>query len=192
MFPMYKNQSPQPHIKPSLLSTPHYKITVATSAANPPPILNFPSSRHEPLLLNPNPTPVLPSSLFAPARLMLTIGSWLRTRRCHCFFLLLCSPLLLPFLCATFPLLCIAEICVRICRRRRSGKAATAAQEEGEEENRLRRCEEGCCCGDGEDSEVGLLQRYLEDQLALVGSVYECGDEDDHDHDLDCKVPLLS
>lgn len=195
MYSMYKNQSPQPLIKPSLLSsTPHYKITVAataTATANPPPILNLPS-RHDALLLNPNPTSILPSPMFAPFRLMLTIGSWIRTRRCRCFFLLLCSPLLLPFLCATFPLLCIAEICVRICRRRRSGKADTAALEE--EENRLRRCEEGCCCGgNGEDSEVGLLQRYLEDQLALVGSVYECGDELDHqDDDLDCKVPLLS
>ncbi|XVF30097.1 hypothetical protein REPUB_Repub16aG0027500 [Reevesia pubescens] len=190
---MYKNQSP--YFKPSLLSTPHYKITVATTT-NPPPILNSPS-RHEALLLNPNPTPTFPSSVFAPARLMLTIGSWLRTRRSRCFLLLLCSPLLIPFLCATFPLFCIAEVCVRICRRRRSGKAATA-EEEDEEENRLRRCEEGCCCG--EERETGLLQRYLEDQLALVGSVYECGDEfDDHDHqdddrnlDLDCKVPLLS
>lgn len=63
----------------------------------------------------------------------------------------------------------------------------------------MRRCEEGCCCGEGEEREVGLLQRYLEDQLALVGSVYECGsDSDDRVHqdcdldlDLDCKAPLL-
>ncbi|XP_022772406.1 uncharacterized protein LOC111315055 [Durio zibethinus] len=132
--------------------------------------------------------------MFAPARLILTIGSWLRTRRSRCFFLLLCSPVLLPLLCATFPLLCIAEVCVRIFRRRRSRKASMVAQEE---ENRLRRCEEGCCCGE-EEREVGLLQRYLEDQLALVGSVYKCGDDFDvldHQHDdldLDCKAPLLS
>ncbi|XWS23400.1 hypothetical protein CRYUN_Cryun28dG0010900 [Craigia yunnanensis] len=188
MFPCIKNQSL--YFKPSLLSTPHYKITVATTTTNPPPILNS-LSRHEDLLLNPNPTPTFPSSMFAPARLMLTIGSWLRTRRSRCFFILLCSPLLLPFFCATFPLLCIAEVCFRICRRRRSGKAA--AQEE--EENRLRRCEEGCCCGEGDGREVGLLQRYLEDQLALVASVYECGDDldvRDRDLDVDCKVPLLS
>ncbi|XWS21938.1 hypothetical protein CRYUN_Cryun30bG0099600 [Craigia yunnanensis] len=117
--------------------------------------------------------------MFASARLMLTIGSWLRTRCSRYFFLLLCAPLLLPFLCASFPLFCIAEVCVRIFRRRRSGETM-----QEEEENRLRRCEEGCCCGEGEEREVGLLQRYLEDQLALVGSVYECGDNfDDHDHD---------
>ncbi|OMO67641.1 hypothetical protein CCACVL1_20412 [Corchorus capsularis] len=197
---MYKNQSH--YIKPPLLSTPHYKITVATATAtNPPPLLD-PLSRHEALLLHPNPN-IPPSSMFAPARLMLSIGSWLRTRRSRCIFLLLCSPLLLPLLCATFPLLCIAEVCVRICRRRRSGKAAAAAAAAAAAEDNvewLRRCEEGCCCGGGEEREVGLLQRYLEDQLALVGSVYECGDEiedhdqheSDHDLDNDCKVPLLS
>ncbi|XP_021288457.1 uncharacterized protein LOC110419690 [Herrania umbratica] len=187
---MFKNQSP--YIKSPLISTPHYKITVATT--NPPPLLKS-ASRNEALLPNPNPTATSRSPTFAPAHLMLTIGSWLRTRRSRCFLLLLCSPLLLPFLCATFPLLCIAEVCFRICRRRRSGKAAQ--EEEEEEERRLRRCEEGCCCG-GEEREVGLLRRYLEDQLALVGSVYECGDYfDDHDgdrdpDDLNCKVPLLS
>ncbi|KAE8721564.1 Major facilitator superfamily protein [Hibiscus syriacus] len=185
---MYKNQSPYIN-KSSLLSNPHYKITVAT-APNPPPILNYPS-RHEPLLSNPNPTPIFPTSFLAPARLMLTMVSWIRTRRRLCLFLLLCSPLLIPFLCATFPILCLAEICFRICRRRSGVKAA--AQED--EDNRIRRCEEGCY-GDGEGREVGLLQRYLEDQLALVGSVYECGDDsDDHDHqdlDLDCRSPLLS
>ncbi|XP_022720169.1 uncharacterized protein LOC111277993 [Durio zibethinus] len=132
------------------------------------------------------------------ARLMLTIGSWLRMRRSRCFLLLLCSPLFLPFLCATFPFLCIAEAYVRICRRRRSGKAAATSQEE--EENQLRRCEEGCYGGKEEETEVRLLQRYLEDQLALVGSAYECGDDFDHhdhhhqdaDRDLDCKVALLS
>ncbi|WRX30096.1 hypothetical protein QQP08_022583 [Theobroma cacao] len=194
---MYKN--PSPYIKSSLISTPHYKITVATT--NPPPLLKS-ASRNEALLLNSNPTATSRSPTFAPAHLMLTIRSWLRTRRSRCFLLLLCSPLLLPFLCATFPLLCIAEVCCRICRRRRSGKAAQEEEEEEEEEEerRLRRCEEGCCCG-GEEREVGLLRRYLEDQLALVGSVYECGDYfDDHDYldgdrdpgDLNCKAPLLS
>lgn len=45
---------------------------------------------------------------------------------------------------------------------------------------RLWSCEERY--GDGSDWEIGLLQRYLEDQLRLVGSVYECGD------DFDCDV----
>ncbi|OMO75800.1 hypothetical protein COLO4_25869 [Corchorus olitorius] len=98
--------------------------------------------------------------MFAPARLMLSIGSWLRTRRSRFLFLLLCSPLLLPLFCATFPLLCIAEVCVQICRRRSSGKAAAAAAMAAEENVEwLRRCEEGCCCSGGEEREVGLLQR---------------------------------
>lgn len=45
------------------------------------------------------------------------------------------------------------------------------------EEEGLRRCEEGCCGNSRDD--VGLLQRYLEDQIRLVGSVYGCGNEDD-------------
>lgn len=31
---------------------------------------------------------------------------------------------------------------------------------------------------------MGLLQRYLEDQLLLVGSVYNCGDGEDLEGDL--------
>lgn len=50
-----------------------------------------------------------------------------------------------------------------------------------------------------EEREVGLLQRYLEDQILLVGSVYDCGNEDedsfleaDLDVDFfDSKSPLL-
>ena len=61
---------------------------------------------------------------------------------------------------------------------------------------RLRRCEEGCGCGGfDEPEEAGLLQRYLEDQLVLVRSVYDCGEEDqdqDQDSDQIIRVPLLS
>jgi hypothetical protein len=39
---------------------------------------------------------------------------------------------------------------------------------------------------------VGLLQRYLEDQMLLVGSVYDCGDQDDHDPTIDPRTPLLA
>ncbi|KAK8643281.1 hypothetical protein V6N13_012584 [Hibiscus sabdariffa] len=176
---MYKNHSPYIH-KSSLLSNPHYKITVASATA-PPPILTSPS-RHEPLLSNPNPTPIFPASFLPPARLMLTMVSWLRTRRRRCLLLLICSPLLIPFLCATFPLLCFAEVCFRIYRRSSGGKAAAVLAAQEDEENRMRRCEEGCY-GDGEGREAGLLQRYLEDQLALVGSVYDCGDDLDDDDD---------
>ncbi|KAJ4701210.1 JHL25P11.1 protein [Melia azedarach] len=136
---------------------------------------------------NRNPTANNPSSsMFA-----LAIGSWLRSRRSRLFFLLLCSPVLLPLLFACFPLLCAAEVCIRICRRRTTKSV---------EDESLRRCEEGCCgCGGGDEDEreVGLLQRYLEDQLMLVGSVYECADHDDDDDDdegdqHDCRTPLLS
>ncbi|GKV09134.1 hypothetical protein SLEP1_g20680 [Rubroshorea leprosula] len=110
-------------------------------------------------------------------------------RRSRYLFLLLCSPILLPLLCATFPLLCAAEFCFWICRWRRRRKAA--ARQWREEEERLRGCEEGCGCNnEGEEREVGLLHRYLEDQLMLVGSVYDCGDDRDSDG-LDYKVPLL-
>ncbi|XP_062098737.1 uncharacterized protein LOC133804610 [Humulus lupulus] len=106
-----------------------------------------------------------------------SISSWLRSRRIRYLFLLLCSPVLLPFLCATFPFLCAAELCLRICRRRSRNRRKIA--DELEEDDRLRRCEEGCCGGHGPDEGggVGLLQRYLEDQLLLVGSMYDCGDD---------------
>ncbi|KAK9929745.1 hypothetical protein M0R45_026831 [Rubus argutus] len=125
-------------------------------------------------------------------------STWLRARRSRCVFLLLCSPIIIPFLCATFPLLCAAELCLRLFRRR-----AKLAQDEAEDE-RVRRCEEGCSggggCAEEEDEsteEMGLLQRYLEDQLLLVGSVYDCGDDQDlyqqiRDYDFDSNTPLLA
>ena len=60
------------------------------------------------------------------------------------------------------------------------------------------RCEEGRDdCGvevEKEEVEGGvrLLQRYLEDQILLVGSVYDCGDEDDHDPSIGTRTPLLA
>ncbi|XP_059644933.1 uncharacterized protein LOC132286592 [Cornus florida] len=104
------------------------------------------------------------------------LTSWLRSHRRRCLFLALCLPLLLPFLCATFPLLCAIEICLRLCRRQRRNRLKTAPPDDcldpgGEG---LRCCEEGV--GGGGGDEVVLLQRYLEDQLFLVvGSVYDCG-----------------
>ncbi|KAJ8759488.1 hypothetical protein K2173_007101 [Erythroxylum novogranatense] len=114
-------------------------------------------------------------------------ASWVCMRRERCLFLLLCSPILLPFLCATFPILCVAELCLRLLGRHRKKDALLDG--EREEEEGVRRCEEGLCGCDqtaGEEgSKVGLLQRYLEDQLRLVGSIYECGDDDDEDHKFD-------
>ena len=117
-------------------------------------------------------------------------------------FLLLCSPILIPFLFVTFPLLCAAELCLRLCRRR----PAKLARDEAEDD-RVSRCEEGRCAAAAEEEEeerreeMGLLQRYLEDQLSLVGSVYDCGDYyDDEDlcreiqgyDDCDSNTPLLA
>ncbi|KAF9670603.1 hypothetical protein SADUNF_Sadunf13G0086100 [Salix dunnii] len=86
---------------------------------------------------------------------MLATSTWLRTRRSRCVFLLLFSPILLPFLCVTLPLLCATELCIRLFRRGR-GKN----EEDGGD--RLRRCEEGFCdCEEEEGKEVGLLQRLL-------------------------------
>ncbi|KAK4803849.1 hypothetical protein SAY86_003666 [Trapa natans] len=77
--------------------------------------------------------------------------------------------------------------------RRRSGRflfLKTIAQKEDEvkeedrglADDRLRACEEGRCFdSDDREREVGLLQRYLEDQLSLAGVVYECGDDFDCD-----------
>ena len=166
---------------PSMYKNPHSHYTpspLPSSKAPPPPP---PIYRHDFRLHhhyhNQSPTMCSP-----PYRVMLATSTWLRTRRSRCVFLLLFSPILLPFLCVTLPLLCASELCIRLCRRGR-GKN----KEDGGD--RLRRCEEGFCdcdCEEEEGKEVGLLQRYLEDQLRLVGSVYECGDEfDDHDDDQD-------
>ncbi|KAH7525031.1 hypothetical protein FEM48_Zijuj06G0181900 [Ziziphus jujuba var. spinosa] len=119
--------------------------------------------------------------MLAAAAAASSSSNWLRAGRSRYLCLCLCFPILLPFLCATFPLLCAAELCVRLCRRHRLRKIARDSKEDDE---RLRRCEEGRCgAALEEEEEVGLLQRYLEDQLMLVGSVYDCGD-DDVDEDL--------
>lgn len=118
---------------------------------------------------------------------MLTDAFWLRTRRSRFVFFLICSPLLIPLLCASIPLLCAAEIFSRL-RSRHPWFAKSA----DEDDLRLRRCEEGCNCGGFGPEEAGLLQRYLEDQLILVRSVYDCG-EGEQDQDPDRYiVPLLS
>ena len=108
-------------------------------------------------------------------------SSWLRNRRIRYLFLLLCSPLLLVLLCAALPFLCAAELCLRrrLWRKLLGDSALDGAGD------RLRRCEEGCCgCGeDDEEEEKGLLHRYLEDQLLLVGSMYDCGDIEEEEEE---------
>ncbi|KAJ6379463.1 hypothetical protein OIU76_016160 [Salix suchowensis] len=177
---------------PFMYKNPHSHNTTSplpnSKAPPPPPIYSHDFRRnHHHHHRNQPPTMCSP-----PYRVMLATSTWLRTRRSRCVFLLLFSPILLPFLCVTLPLLCATELCIRLFRRGR-GKN----EEDGGD--RLRRCEEGFCdcdCEEEEGKEVGLLQRYLEDQLRLVGSMYECGDELDdqdgqNDHDYNLNTPLL-
>ncbi|KAF8116422.1 hypothetical protein N665_0018s0032 [Sinapis alba] len=118
---------------------------------------------------------------------MLTDVFWLRARRSCVVFFLICSPLLIPFLCASIPLLCAAEIFSRL-RSRHPWFAKSA----DEDDLRLRRCEEGCNCGGFGPEEAGLLQRYLEDQLILVRSVYGCREEDQNRYPDGKRISLLS
>ncbi|CAJ2639112.1 unnamed protein product [Trifolium pratense] len=121
--------------------------------------------------------------------------SWFRHRRIRYLFLLLCSPLLLVFLFISFPFLCITEFCLR----RQLWRKFINKFSGDDSGDRLRRCEEGCCYDDNEE-EKGLLHRYLEDQLFLVGSMYDCGNEDEEEEEEDSrrvefegssKTPLL-
>ncbi|KAJ7949670.1 Transmembrane protein [Quillaja saponaria] len=176
-------KSTHPCEKPSV-SNPKENDAVSI----PIPISSLPPHRHE--SQHHHTATITTPPIRATAPIMLTAfaatSSWFRSRPIRYLFLFLCSPLLLPLLCAAFPIIYAAELCFR-----RMGKLGRESQED----ERLRRCEEGCGCGGGGDEEdVGLLQRYLEDQLLLVGSVYECGDEDDDGGEFvdSCRTPLLS
>ncbi|KAK4794696.1 hypothetical protein SAY86_012690 [Trapa natans] len=111
----------------------------------------------------------------------------MRRRSRRLLFLLLCSPVIILFMVFTFPILCLAELCPRFFL---GGSWNMVAEDDGEEEGeeedgaladeRLLECEEGRCFDSHErEREVGLLQRYLEDQLSIAGVVYECGDDFD-------------
>ncbi|GAB4861463.1 hypothetical protein Ancab_036665 [Ancistrocladus abbreviatus] len=123
--------------------------------------------------------------------MIIRTSSWLRTRRARILVLSLSSPILLPLLCLTFPLLCLTYLCLCLCRCRRSRSSSSSRKPSGHGRDsggwRLLQCEEGR--GSEEDAEeVGLLllQRYLEDQLNLVGSAYDCGEDDDEEEVHDC------
>lgn len=123
--------------------------------------------------------PVIQPSSSSPL-FSLTPFSWLfLNRRRRILFLTLCSPVLLPLLCLTLPLICLVHLYICLCRRARR-------RDDGGGAGRLRRCEEGREFGEEEEEqrEIGwmLLQRYLEDQLGLVGSVvaaYDCGGDEE-------------
>ncbi|KAL8485909.1 hypothetical protein ACS0TY_027990 [Phlomoides rotata] len=101
-------------------------------------------------------------------------ASWLNRRRMRYLILILCSPFLIPLFFVTFPFICAVEFFLYLSRRRR------------------RKASDGGGGGSDGGDGVGLLQRYLEDQLMLVlGSVYECGDEDeDEDEEEDYGVDV--
>ncbi|KAK9743274.1 hypothetical protein RND81_03G228200 [Saponaria officinalis] len=127
------------------------------------------------------PTPPPPQQQPPPRS---SILSWIfiDTRRRFILFLI-CSPVLLPLLCLSFPLICLARLYTCLRQRRRRSKRR---RDDG-----LRRCEEGRGQEEEvEEREIGwlLMQRYLEDQLRLVGSVvavYDCGHDDDDECDDD-------
>lgn len=114
--------------------------------------------------------------------------SWIPidTRRRILFFIIF-SPILIPLFCLYVPLICISKLYIFLFRRRREKRRR------GDE--CLRRCEEGLgrqTVADAE-SDIGwlLMQRYLEDQLRLVGSVvavYDCGREDEHEHEHEPEI----
>ena len=153
------------------------------------PIPSLPPYHHDPRRQN-HPTPT-----FMVTAVTAT-SSWLRHRRIRYLFLLICSPVLLLLLCAALPFICAAELCSH-CRL--WGKFVR----DSGDDDRLRRCEEGYCGCDGGYEEVGLLQRYLEDQLVLVRSMYECGDDEEEQYEFKrveadvenlgtCRTPLLA
>lgn len=87
-----------------------------------------------------------------PISTLTMVTSWLNRRRWRYLLLILFTPLLLPLFCATCPFICALEICRR--RRRAAARGRRRREEDGEE--------------------VGLLQRYLDDQLMLVGEPVGC------------------
>ncbi|XP_039133531.1 uncharacterized protein LOC120270558 [Dioscorea cayenensis subsp. rotundata] len=88
-----------------------------------------------------------------------------RARAVAAIALITLSPIILPLICFSFPILCIAFVCARL--RRHEKQSPTVVVLRGED---VRRCEEGM-------AGVGLLDRYLDDQLGLVVSVFDCADD---------------
>ncbi|KAI5655886.1 hypothetical protein M9H77_24679 [Catharanthus roseus] len=120
-------------------------------------------------------TPSPPHNNHPLSAFAMILTSWLRRSASRYLILALCTPLLLPLFCATFPFLCALEVFFRLCRRRRRRKRRMAI--DGYDGDRMHYSEDG-------ENGGRLLHRYLEDQLILVaGSVYECGEDDDEEDD---------
>nr|GMD68704.1 uncharacterized protein LOC104104392 [Ipomoea batatas] len=172
------HSSSSPHVTLIMCTQSHHSCGPAYAAlpTNPNPNLNpllSPADRNDDA-----PSSASISICSSPIHFLgMIFTSWLNRRRLsRCLFLLFCSPLLLPLLCATFPLILSLEIFFRFCRRRRRrGKLRSPEGFDGRGGDGLRRSEEGRC------DEKALLHRYLQDQLVLViGSVYR-GEEEEED-----------
>ncbi|CAI9300156.1 unnamed protein product [Lactuca saligna] len=110
------------------------------------------------------------------AAMALILQSWLSGHRLRYLILLLCSPLLIPFICAMFPFLCAAEVFVRLCRRRRRSKPAPPQNPLPPSLPPPRRRENDVEGGIQVKSNFSLLDRYLKDQLELAIEILnECG-----------------
>ncbi|XP_010912510.1 uncharacterized protein [Elaeis guineensis] len=94
--------------------------------------------------------------------------------------LICCSPVLLPLICLSLPVLCIAAFCLRLRQWRRPAELG-----EDVAAGFLERCEEGeeaqaaATAAAAAAIEGRLLHRYLEDQLGLVRAVWDCDDGGD-------------
>ncbi|KAL4574086.1 hypothetical protein LXL04_020909 [Taraxacum kok-saghyz] len=107
------------------------------------------------------------------AAMALRLQSWLSGHRLRYLILVLCSPLLIPFMCAMFPFLCAAEVFVRVCGRRRSKPASPQYPPPTPP---VRRRVNDVQSGSQVKSDFNLLNRYLDDQLELaIEILHECG-----------------
>lgn len=93
-------------------------------------------------------------------------------RGCPALALICFSPVLLPLICLSFPLLCIAAFCLRLQRRSKSPAGHRVDGGGGGGGGGF-----PVGCKEGEPAiGVRLLHRYLEDQLELVGTVRDYDD----------------
>ncbi|KAI3733517.1 hypothetical protein L6452_12960 [Arctium lappa] len=149
------------------------------------PQLNFQTDRQKPLLIikdsDYDPAAAAGVQLHNPtAAMALILTSWLNGHRLRYLILFLCSPLLIPIVCATFPFLCAAEVCFRLCRRRRFKSAAPRPPPPPP----MSRREDDVEGGRQVKNEFSLLNRYLDDQLELALEIlHECGGELGYDYD---------
>ncbi|KAL8196529.1 hypothetical protein R6Q57_024824 [Mikania cordata] len=102
----------------------------------------------------------------------LILKSWFYGHWLWYLILLLCSPLLIPVVCAISPFLCATKVCFCLCRRRRS---KSSYSQPPPVMSRHREDVEG---GGQVKPKMSLLDRYLDDQLELALDIlHECNCE---------------